>query len=133
MWLWCVRCRCVRFLKVRCSMTPLDRTLFLLALLTALCVYVYMWLQIKSALKQAGLSAGAVNIRFPDTFQLGAFTNPDPTLRAAAVALAAEGCSTAAELGAGQVVVWSPYDGYDYYLQVCRGHLLFCVRGSLTP
>jgi hypothetical protein len=24
----------------------------------------------------------------------------------------------AVKLGADQVVVWSPYDGYDYYLQV---------------
>ena len=83
-------------------------------------------------MKQAGLSAGAVNIRFPDAFLMGAFTNPDPTLRAAAVALAAEGCSTAAELGAGQVVVWSPYDGYDYYLQVSSSHPHSSVGRSLT-
>lgn len=62
---------------------------------------------------------GAINIRFPARFLRGAFTNPDASLRAAAVQLAAEGCSRAQELGSDHIVVWSPYDGYDHYLQVC--------------
>lgn len=74
--------------------------------------------QVKEALKAASLGVGAINIRFPERFLRGAFTNPDAALRAAAVQLAAEGCRTAAELGADHVVVWSPYDGYDHYLQV---------------
>jgi xylose isomerase len=77
--------------------------------------------QIKAALQQASLAVGAINIRFPERFMHGAFTNPDPALRSEAVALAAEGCSMAVELGSDQVVVWSPYDGYDYYLQVGFG------------
>lgn len=85
--------------------------------LTAQCTW-FGVLQIKAALNQAGLSPGAVNIRFPERFRMGAFTNPDPILRAAAVQLAVGGCSTAVQLGSNHVVVWSPYDGYDYYLQV---------------
>lgn len=70
-------------------------------------------------MKQAGLRVGAINIRFPARFLQGAFTGPDASLRAAAVQLAVEGCSRAQELGSDHVVVWSPYDGYDLYLQVC--------------
>jgi len=61
---------------------------------------------------------GAINIRFPPQFLQGAFSNPDPDLRAAAVQLAADGCKTAATLGAAHVIVWSPYDGYDFHMQV---------------
>ncbi|KAG2438724.1 hypothetical protein HXX76_005269 [Chlamydomonas incerta] len=97
--------------------------------------------QVQEALSLAGLVAGGVAMRFPaDPFRAGAFTNPDPTVRAAAVALAVEGCSWAAQLAAvataasaaaaagnvsstaaasaaGHLVVWSAYDGYDYHLQ----------------
>lgn len=61
---------------------------------------------------------GAINIRFPPKFFQGAFSNPDPHLRAAAVQLAVDGCNTAAILGAAHVIVWSPYDGYDFHMQV---------------
>lgn len=77
--------------------------------------------QVQSALKDASLGVGAINIRFPATFLQGAFTNPDPALRQAAVQLAAEGCKAATDLGASQIVVWSPYDGYDHYMQVRWG------------
>ena len=57
-------------------------------------------------------------IRFPETFRLGAFTNPEAQLRTQAVTIAVEGCRWAAALGARELVVWSPYDGYDYTFQV---------------
>lgn len=72
---------------------------------------------VRAALAAAGLGAGPVSVRFPDEFSLGAFTNPDGALRDRAVQVAAEGCRWAAELGAGELVVWSPFDGYDYHLQ----------------
>jgi len=74
--------------------------------------------KIKSALASAGLAPGALCIRFPSTFRLGAFTNPNATLRQSAVSLAIEGCKIAADLGARDLIVWSPFDGYDYYLQM---------------
>lgn len=73
---------------------------------------------VRSALSAAGLAAGAVCIRFPPELRLGAFSNPNATLRQAAVQLAAGGCRWARELGAKELVVWSAYDGYDYHLQV---------------
>ncbi|KAG2453410.1 hypothetical protein HYH02_001633 [Chlamydomonas schloesseri] len=95
--------------------------------------------QVQEALSLAGLAAGGVAMRFPaDPFRTGALTNPDPALRAAAVALAVEGCGWAAQLAgvntsaastassaapaaAGHLVVWSAYDGYDYHLQADYG------------
>ncbi|GAB4822855.1 hypothetical protein N2152v2_009901 [Parachlorella kessleri] len=75
--------------------------------------------QLQAALSEAGLAAGAINIRFPEAqFGLGSFSNPDAGVRAQAVALAAEGCRWAAELGAGHLVVWPQFDGYNYHLQV---------------
>lgn len=90
-------------------------------------------LQVTTALKAANLAAGAICIRFPaDTFQLGAFTHPDPQTWKAAVDLAVNGCQLAAELGASELIVWSPYDGYDYNFQVggachCHGTLVSVV------
>ncbi|WIA31306.1 hypothetical protein OEZ86_002208 [Tetradesmus obliquus] len=74
--------------------------------------------QVLQALQEAGLQAGAVCIRFPAEFRLGAFSNPAAGLRQAAVELAVAGCGWAARLGAPELIVWSPYDGYDYHFQV---------------
>lgn len=74
--------------------------------------------KITAALTAAGLRTGAICIRFPEIFHLGAFSNPNATLRAQAVALAVDGCRWAADLGARDLIVWSPYDGYDYHFQV---------------
>ncbi|KAI8475104.1 MAG: ribokinase/xylose isomerase [Monoraphidium minutum] len=65
-------------------------------------------------LATAGLAAGGVALRFPPRFRLGALTNPDAALRAAALELGLAACGWAAELGAAEVVVWSAFDGYDY-------------------
>jgi hypothetical protein len=74
--------------------------------------------EIARALEDAGLAAGAVAVRFPaEPFRLGgAFTNPDPAVRAAAVDVVAEACAWAAALGATRgVIVWPQFDGYDYH------------------
>jgi hypothetical protein len=79
------------------------------------------------ALAAAQLQAGAVCIRFPPEFRLGAFSNPQPGLRRRAVQLAAAGCIWAAQLGAPELIVWPQYDGYDYNFQVrCS-----CVQGFM--
>ncbi len=87
-------------------------------------------MQVQEALSVAGLRSGGVAMRFPaDPFRGGAMTNPNATIRAAAVALAVEGCTWAAKLAAaaggdgaaagapgegpvGHLVVWSAFDGY---------------------
>ena len=82
-------------------------------------------LQVRSALEAAGLETGAICMRYPDEMRLGAFTNPDETLRRKAVELTKGGCRWAQELGANELIVWSPYDGYDYNLQVRHGVCVF--------
>lgn len=87
-------------------------------------------MQVQEALSVAGLRAGGVAMRFPaEPFRAGAMTNPNATIRTAAVALAVEGCAWAAQLVSaatgdgddagdaaggpvGHLVVWSAYDGY---------------------
>ena len=70
------------------------------------------------ALEDAGLGAGAVAVRFPaEPFRRGgAFTNPDPAVRAAAGDVVAEACAWASAIGAAHgVIVWPQFDGYDYH------------------
>ncbi|KAG1671089.1 hypothetical protein FOA52_000761 [Chlamydomonas sp. UWO 241] len=74
--------------------------------------------QVHHALASAGLSTGAVCLRFPASeFHTGAFTAPDESVRQAAVDLAISGCGWARALGASELIVWSAFDGYDYHLQ----------------
>ena len=68
------------------------------------------------ALRASQLQLGALCLRFPALFRAGAFTNPDETLRAAALDLAVAACRTAASLNASSVVYWSPFDGYDHHM-----------------
>lgn len=75
--------------------------------------------ELRFALQAAGLEAAAVCTRFPASrFRNGAFSAPDAATRAEAVAMAAEGCAWAAELGARELVLFSQYDGYDYSLAI---------------
>jgi L-rhamnose isomerase len=75
--------------------------------------------KLAAALSSAGLSAGAVCLRFPaEEYSLGAFSNPDAAVRAKAVQLSVEGCRWAAQLGAREVILWAQFDGYDYSFQV---------------
>lgn len=75
--------------------------------------------KLSAALSSAGLAAGAVCLRFPaEEYSLGAFSNPDPAVRAKAVQLSVEGCRWAAQLGARDLILWTQFDGYDYSFQV---------------
>ncbi|KAG7668529.1 hypothetical protein KSW81_005293 [Nannochloris sp. 'desiccata'] len=71
-----------------------------------------------AALHSANLSISAINVRFPDQFNLGTFTNPSLELRRGAEQLCIDACTVAARLGASQLIVWSQYDGYDYNFQM---------------
>jgi len=74
--------------------------------------------QVKRALSAAGLRAIAVTPAiYTRRFQKGAFTNPDATVRAEAVALCKRAIPVAQELGADYVKFWPGQDGYDYPLQ----------------
>ena len=74
---------------------------------------------IKAAMAEAGMKAGAVNIRFPkEDFLHGSFTSPREEIRKKAVELTLQGCRWARELGASDLVVWSQFDGGDYLLSM---------------
>mmetsp|Transcript_2434 Transcript_2434/g.8176 ORF Transcript_2434/g.8176 Transcript_2434/m.8176 type:complete len:669 (+) Transcript_2434:2243-4249(+) len=74
--------------------------------------------EVKAALREAKLRCGAVCLRFPEArFGKGAFTHPDPAVRAEAVELCVKAGEWARRLGADEVVVWPQFDGYDYPLQ----------------
>jgi len=61
----------------------------------------------KAALKEAGLVAGAVCLRYPSKFARGAMNHPDQEMRREAIKLTMEAADTAIDLGCHEVVVWS--------------------------
>ncbi|MFM2287161.1 MAG: hypothetical protein RL684_304 [Pseudomonadota bacterium] len=74
--------------------------------------------QVKAALAAQGLRAIAVTPAiYTRKYQRGAFTNPDPGVRAEAIALCIEAISVARGLGADYVKFWPGQDGFDYPLQ----------------
>jgi ribokinase len=80
----------------------------------------HTWTSVEArmALKDAGLVAGAVCLRFPPKFAQGAMNHPDVALRREAIDLTKEAAEVAKDLGCNEVVVWSAFDGYDYPFQV---------------
>lgn len=70
------------------------------------------------ALRDANLRAGAMCMRYPSEFRLGAFTHPVEHTRKRAVDLTIAAADCGAALGTKELVVWSAYCGYDYCLQV---------------
>lgn len=74
---------------------------------------------IKQALADANLKAIGIT---PDIylrqFSKGAFTNPDPVVRAEAMQLLHQAADAVRELGANYVKVWPGQDGWDYPFQV---------------
>ncbi|QDZ18423.1 ribokinase xylose isomerase [Chloropicon primus] len=74
--------------------------------------------EVLRALKEAGLRAGAICIRFPlEVYGLGSFTHPSEDVRERARQIVEQACGWARALGAEDVVVWPQTDGYDYYFQ----------------
>lgn len=74
--------------------------------------------EIREALQAANLKAGAICLRYEKEHQAGAFTHPEEALRRKAIEITKEGARWALALGAGELVVWSAFDGYDYNNQV---------------
>lgn len=87
--------------------------------------------QVKEALNRNGLRAHAIT---PHVYMRrhvrGAFTNPDPKVRAGVVDLYLEGIDIARELEATYVKFWPGQDGYDYPFQADYQELWdFSVQG----
>jgi sugar phosphate isomerase/epimerase len=75
--------------------------------------------EVKDALAAEGLSAiGITPEIYLRKFSRGAFTNPDPAVRAAALDLMHESAGIVRELGADYVKIWPGQDGWDYPFQV---------------
>jgi xylose isomerase len=73
---------------------------------------------VKAALANAKLRAIAVTPHiYTRKFQRGAFTNPDPAIRRAAMQLCQEAIEAAKMLGADYVKFWPGQDGFDYPFQ----------------
>jgi xylose isomerase len=74
--------------------------------------------EVGAALKENGLSAvGLTPDIYTRQFRRGAFTNPDPEVRRAAVELVSQAADGVRVLGADYVKVWPGQDGWDYPFQ----------------
>ncbi|MEU4236052.1 TIM barrel protein [Actinoplanes sp. NPDC026619] len=75
--------------------------------------------EVKDALTAQGLTAiGITPEIYLRRFSKGAFTNPDPGVRKAALDLMHESAGIVRELGADYVKIWPGQDGWDYPFQV---------------
>jgi sugar phosphate isomerase/epimerase len=75
--------------------------------------------EVKDALAAQGLSAiGITPEIYLRKFGRGAFTNPDPGVRKAALDLMHEAAGIVRDLGADYVKIWPGQDGWDYPFQV---------------
>lgn len=80
--------------------------------------------EVKEALAAQGLEAiGITPEIYLREFSRGAFTNPDPQVRARALDLMHEAAGIVRELGADYVKIWPGQDGWDYPFQVNHGNL----------
>jgi xylose isomerase len=74
--------------------------------------------EVTEALAAAGLAAIALTPEiYTRTFGRGGFTNPDPSVRRAAVELVSEAADACRTLGCEYVKIWPGQDGWDYPFQ----------------
>ena len=79
---------------------------------------------VAEALKRNQLTAiGITPEIYTREFCRGAFTNPDPAVRARAIELVSEAVGVARELGCDYVKLWPGQDGHDYPFQVDHGQI----------
>jgi xylose isomerase len=75
--------------------------------------------QVRDTLQRTGLQAYAITPHlYMREFQMGSFTNPDPTLRRKAIDLGKKAIEIARQLEAKYVKFWPGQDGFDYPFQV---------------
>ena len=75
--------------------------------------------EMKARLQDRGLALNGFAMRYytDPGFKLGAFTNPDPAVRRAAIDLTKRGIDTMAECGGDLMTLWLGQDGFDYSFQ----------------
>lgn len=76
--------------------------------------------QIAMQLGDLGLSVNGFAMRYytNPAFKLGAFTNPDPSVRREAIDLTKKGIDAARAAGSNLMTIWLGQDGFDYAFQV---------------
>ena len=75
--------------------------------------------QARSALDRHGIGLNGLAMRYYTNpgFRLGAFTNPDPATRRAAIDLTKRGMDALAQMGGQIMTLWMGQDGVDYSFQ----------------
>lgn len=75
---------------------------------------------VKDALDTHGLRLNGLAMRYygDPAFAIGAFTNPDPSIRQKAIDQTREAIDICARLGADQLTLWMGQDGFDYAFQI---------------
>jgi len=75
---------------------------------------------VREALDANGIALNGLAMRYygDPAFAIGAFTNPDPTVRLRAIDQTRAAIDICARLGAGQLTLWMGQDGFDYAFQL---------------
>jgi xylose isomerase len=75
--------------------------------------------ELSAMLGDAGMTLNGLAMRYytEPGFATGAFTNPDPRVRRAAIDLTKRGIDAGAEMGGGLMTLWMGQDGFDYAFQ----------------
>ncbi|MET1416855.1 sugar phosphate isomerase/epimerase family protein [Roseibium sp. HPY-6] len=75
---------------------------------------------VKGALDKAELELNGIAMRYysEPAFKLGAFTNPDPSVRQAALDITKQGLDACTRMGGKVVTLWMGQDGFDYAFQM---------------
>lgn len=75
---------------------------------------------VEAALNRAELELNGIAMRYysEPAFKLGAFTNPDPSVRRAAIDMTKKGMDACARMGGRVVTLWMGQDGFDYAFQM---------------
>lgn len=75
--------------------------------------------QVGRVVRDCGLQVSGLAMRYytNPAFKLGAFTNPDPTVRREAIDLTKRGIDAARAMGAPMMTLWLGQDGFDYAFQ----------------
>ena len=72
---------------------------------------------LKERIRDSPLEFYGWNIRFPEEFLDGGFTNPSPNIRSRAIDLCKRSVDDCRTWGGSEVVIWPALDGFDYPLQ----------------
>lgn len=84
-------------------------------------------------LSDAGMALNGLAMRYytEPGFAIGAFTNPDPKVRQAAIDVTKQGLDALQEMGGGVMTLWMGQDGFDYALQGDYGRMWDHTIGAL--